>query len=325
MLKMVWLIFFQLMFLGARQESAQVLTLFATSHEVLQGSSLPVAVSVRELSEVSTSVLMAETWLRTHVLAHYPSIPITTILVGDTILCSEHDNNLSLVLPSLKNIHHSLTRWGLEKDIKVSAALSSGCLDQSSERFVRPILEFLQATNSTYSVNPPPKVSPFSHETLRLVSSHSETLKKLGFLGLRNINVIVTNQKEAKPRTRKLSSIPNPQLITSDPPLHSSVGFSVPANVAKNPQPPQAEMASPSPTQTTSLPMSPVYHQASPAPFAYKMPPCRAPAPEFSPVHKLWCVAKPTVRQRHCRRRWTMLVELVVLIADFAKRKLLPP
>ncbi|KAL6198158.1 hypothetical protein ACLB2K_027950 [Fragaria x ananassa] len=54
-------------------------------------------------------------------------------------------------------------------------------------------------------------------------------------------------------------------------------------------------MASPSPTQTTSLPISPVYHQATPAPFAYRMPPCRAPAPEFSPVHKLWCVVKPTV------------------------------
>ncbi|XP_004288240.1 PREDICTED: glucan endo-1,3-beta-glucosidase 13 [Fragaria vesca subsp. vesca] len=320
MLKMVWLIFFQLMFLGlsgATQESAQVLTLFETSHEVFQGSNLPIAVSVRELSEVSTSVLMAETWLRTHVLGHYPSIPITTILVGDTILCSEHHNNLSLVLLALKNIHHSLTRWGLEKDIKVSAAFSSGCLGKSSERFVRPILEFLQDTNSTYSVNPPPKVSPFSDETIQLVSSHSETLKKLGFLGLRNINVIVTNPKEAKPRTRKLSSIdpfptrPNPQPITSDPPLHSSVGFSVPANVAKNPQPPQAQLASPAPSQTASPPIpetasppvemwfphapevSPV--QATPSPSAYVMPPCRAPAPEFRPVHKLWCVAKPTV------------------------------
>ncbi|KAM5576776.1 formin-like protein 13 [Rosa sericea] len=214
MVKMVWLIFFQLLFLGlsgARQESAQVLTLFETSHEVLQ--------------------------------------------------------------------------------------------------------------DSTYSVNPPPKVSPFSDETLKLVSSHSETLKKLGFLGLRNINVIVTNPKEAKPRTRKLSSIdpfparPNPLPKTSDPPLHSSVGFSVPANVAKNPQPPQAQVATPAPAQTASPPIpetasppvemsfpeapeiSPVHHQATPPPFAYELPPCnpRAPAPGIGVVHKLWCVAKPTV------------------------------
>ncbi|KAK9949115.1 hypothetical protein M0R45_004655 [Rubus argutus] len=239
MLKMVWFIFFQLLFLGlsgARQESAQVITLYETAREVLEESihsSLPVAVSVRELNEVSSSVLMAETWLRTHVLAHYPSIPITTIVV----------------------------------DIIVSAAFSSGCLDQSSERFVRPILEFLQGTNSTYSVNPPPNVSPFSDETLRLVSSHSESLKKLGFLGLRNIYVMVTNPQEAKPRSRKLSSIadsrplldpfparPNPLPKISDPPLHSSVGFSVPANVAKNPQPPQAQTASPAPAQTASPP-----------------------------------------------------------------------
>lgn len=315
---------------GARQESAQIITLYETAHEVLEESihsGFPIAVSVRELNEVSSSVLMAETWLRTHVLAHYPSIPITTIVVGNTILCSE-DQSLSLVLPSLKNIHHSLTRWGLEKDIIVSVAFSSGCLDQSSERFVRPILEFLQGTNSTYSVNPPPKVSPFSDETLRLVSSHSESLKKLGFLGLRNINVMVTNPKEAKPRSRKLSSIadsrplldpfparPNPLPKISDPPLHSSVGFSVPANVAKNPQPPQAQTASPAPAQTASPPIphtasppvqmsfpeapeiSPVSYQATPPPLAYELPPCnpRAPAPGIRIVHKLWCVAKPTV------------------------------
>ncbi|XP_050388114.1 uncharacterized protein LOC126805061 [Argentina anserina] len=130
----------------------------------------------------------------------------------------------------------------------------------------------------------------------------------------------LTNPTEAEPTTRKLLSTdpfparPNPQPTTSDPPFHSSVGFSVPANSAKNPQTPQAQTASPAPAQTASPPnpeaasppsemsspeapdASPVYHQATP-PFPYELPPCkpRAPAPEFRPVHKLWCVAKPSV------------------------------
>ncbi|CAB4314517.1 unnamed protein product [Prunus armeniaca] len=282
MLKMVWFIFhllflFSLGVTGEGEESVQLINLYDTVPGVLQesihtGRPLAVSVNTGEITEISSSVLMAESFLRTHVLAHYPATPITTIVVGNTVLClKEQEHNFGLVLPALKNIYHSLTRWGLEKDIKVSAAFSSGCLNQKSgfyredvaEKFVRPLLEFLRGTNSTYSVNPPPKFSPLPDETMKLVSFHSESLKKLGFLDLTKMNVILSNPEERKPWSRKLSSFmdsrpvdpfparPTPLPKISEPPLHSSIGFSVPANVAKKPHPPQPQIVSP-PLQVSS-------------------------------------------------------------------------
>ncbi|XWS29716.1 hypothetical protein CRYUN_Cryun24cG0054000 [Craigia yunnanensis] len=170
---------------GAGQESIVYLNLYDTTPEVihvLPHSYLPIAVAVNGniIREVSSSVLKAESWLRLHVLAHFPATKITTILVGDTLLCQkDREDNLGLLLPSLKNIYHSLTRWGLEKDIRVSAVFSSSCMHQNSAIFsddlakkvIKPLLEFLQNTNSTYSISPPPNLSFALHESLTLLSS----------------------------------------------------------------------------------------------------------------------------------------------------------
>ncbi|GAV58689.1 Glyco_hydro_17 domain-containing protein/X8 domain-containing protein [Cephalotus follicularis] len=341
MLKMV--LFFHLLFLcllgltGAGQEYIELLNLYGTNPQVLPAMSptgLPKAVSVsdKHLNEVSTSVLKAETWLRNHVLAQYPATKITTIVVGDSLLCQKNqDHNLGLVLPSLKNIYHSLTRWGLEKEIEVSAAFTPSCLNPNSallkddltEKVIKPLLEFLQTTNSTYSVKTPSKFSPSSDKVAYFVSSHLESIKKLGFLNLDKINVIVTNSKETKPMKRKLSSIefeledPNPARPTPLPEIspsqiHSSIGFSVPANVARNPQTPQSRINSPPPVTipfasppAMTFPVAPersprVFGPAS-SPHGFTLPPCNpadttiAPAPQPEVVQRLWCVAKPSV------------------------------
>ena len=308
-------------FAGAGQESIVLLNLYDdTNPEVFQApshSALPIAVSVGagNLNEVSSSVLMAETWLRTHVLAHYPATKITTIVAGNTVLCDEgQEHKLGLVLPSLKNIYHSLTRWGLEKEIKVSAAFCSNCLhsysalyrDDLAEKVIKPLLEFLESTNSTYSVNPPPNFPSLSDKGVSLVSYHSESMKKLGFFEQKNFNVLVTSPKERKPMSRKLSFFvdpfparPTPLPNIAQSPLHSSVGYSVPANVAKKPLPPLAQIASPPSLSFTSAPeMPPDMDPASP-PFGFTLPPCNpasiAPAPSIGLVQKLWCVAKPSV------------------------------
>ena len=308
-------------FAGAGQESIVLLNLYDdTNPEVFQApshSALPIAVSVGagNLNEVSSSVLMAETWLRTHVLAHYPATKITTIVAGNTVLCDEgQEHKLGLVLPSLKNIYHSLTRWGLEKEIKVSAAFCSNCLhsysalyrDDLAEKVIKPLLEFLESTNSTYSVNPPPNFPSLSDKGVSLASYHSESMKKLGFFEQKNFNVLVTSPKERKPMSRKLSFFvdpfparPTPLPNIAQSPLHSSVGYSVPANVAKKPLPPLAQIASPPSLSFTSAPeMPPDMDPASP-PFGFTLPPCNpasiAPAPSIGLVQKLWCVAKPSV------------------------------
>ncbi|KAF5752838.1 putative Glucan endo-1 3-beta-glucosidase [Tripterygium wilfordii] len=261
MLKMVLpALLFILCFLGltgAGQESIELLKLYDT--EVLKESShsgIPIAVSVNseDLNEVSSSVLMAESWLRTHVLAHFPKTKITTIVVGDGVLCQKDQELLGQVLPSLKNIHYSLTRWGLEREIKVSAFFSYCCFHQESALFrddlarkvTKPLLGFLHTINSTFSLNPPPNVSPLSKETLSLISSSSDSMKKLGFLGLNRVNVLVTSPKQETVISRKLSSIesklvkphparPTPLPEISKSPLHSFTDFSVPATVIKSP------------------------------------------------------------------------------------------
>ncbi|KAF3440831.1 hypothetical protein FNV43_RR19117 [Rhamnella rubrinervis] len=332
MLKTVLLIIFHFFFFsfiglaGAGQESINLLNLYDTTSEVLRASSrtgLPIAVSVsnEDLNDVSSSVLMTETWLRTHVLPHYPASQITTIVVGNSILClKDQEHKLGLVLPSLKNIHHSLTRWGLEKDIKVSAAFSSSCLrpystsyrEDFSEKFIRPLLEFLHGINSSYFVNPLSKSTPLPDEAMSLVSSHTKCMKKLGFFELNKINVPIPSK--ANHITKIAGS-----------PLHSSVGYSVPANVAKHPHPPLSQVASPpqetpplaqvvSPSplaQMVSPPLisfpsapeiPPVFDPATP-PFGFTLPPCNpsypiapvGPAPGIGVVQKLWCVAKPSV------------------------------
>ncbi|XVF61333.1 hypothetical protein PTKIN_Ptkin08bG0122100 [Pterospermum kingtungense] len=338
MLKMGFIFcFFLFCFQGLTgQESFEYLNVYDTTPEVIHAlshSDLPIAIPVNGniLREVSSSVLKAESWLRLHVLAHFPAIKITTILVGDsTLLCQkDQQDNLGLLLPSLKNIYHSLTRWGLEKDIRVSAVLSSSCLHQNSALFsddlankvIEPLLEFLQNTNSTYSISPSPNLSFAFHENLALLSLHLNFMKMFGSLELKKVNVIVSSQQEKKAVNRKLSVMdsklvkpyparptPLPEIAPSS--VHSSIGFSVPANVAKKPHPPQYPATSPPPISFPigspppfSFPIAPElpppFVPASP-PNGFHLPPCnpadsRAPAPEIGVVQKLWCVAKPSV------------------------------
>ncbi|KAE8037272.1 hypothetical protein FH972_009873 [Carpinus fangiana] len=203
---------------------------------------IAVSVGAENLNEVPSSVLMAETWLRTHVLSQYPAAKITSIVAGNTVLCDKgQEHKLDLVLPSFK------------------------VGDDLAEKVIKPLLEFLQNTNSIYSVNPPPNFSPLSDESVSLVSSHSESIVKLGFFELKNINVLAFSPKEKKSMSRKLSF----------------VAYSVPANIAKKPHPPLSQIASP-PSLTLTIPlapeMPPVVDPANP-PFGFTSPPCN---PSFS-------------------------------------------
>ncbi|OVA09367.1 Glycoside hydrolase [Macleaya cordata] len=294
---------------------------------VLQSMShtgIPVAVSVsnEDLTGISSSVLMAESWLRTHVLTHYPATKITTIVVTNNILCNkDHSEIWGLVLPSMKNIYHSLVRWGLEREIKVSTGFSRDCLhpffnsfkDDLAEKVIKPLLVFLQNSNSTYSVNPPPDFSPVSYKTIKLVDSHRDSMKKVGFFNVIDITVIKSSPEEKKPMKRKLSSMisskfvdpfparptPLPELPPS--PIHSSIGYSVPAYVAKSPPSPLMPHIAPSPSMSFSFsPESPPFVVPSNPPEVFNYPPCNppaeaAPTPGTGNEKGLWCVAKPSV------------------------------
>lgn len=299
---------------------------------MLQESALPVAVSVsvEELDGISSSVLKAETWLKTHVLAHYPANGITTIVVKTDFLCLKPQvDEFGLVLLSLKNIHYSITRWGLQRELKVSPGFSSHCSvserDDFAEKVIKPLSEFLHIVNSTYSVV---SSSLTNHKASSFVSY---TVKKLGFLPENGVNLLIQIQQKymrklSEPDSKTINPYPaRPTPLPEISPIHSSIGFSVPATVA-TPQSPISHSAfSPSPTfsfpstsppplsfpatppapsapMTYSPKLAPVGFPGAPGPYG-SLPPCRpientmAPAPHSGGgmTESLWCVAKPNV------------------------------
>ncbi|KAI4315060.1 hypothetical protein L6164_027907 [Bauhinia variegata] len=311
---------------AAGQESIELLNLCETTEEILEASSqsdLPVAVLVGagDLNGVSSSVLSAETWLRSRVLVHYPSTKITTIVVGNPAICRrDQEETFGLMLSSLKNVYHSLRRWGLEEEIKVSIAFNLDCLHPNTASFnddlkmVKTLVEYLKSVNSTYSVIPRKDFTQFSDKSLNLVSFHLESMKKVGFFDLNSINVIAILPKGRKPTMRKLSVVdsnpagplipvrPSPFPEIAEPPLHFSAGSPVPANVAEKPMPPSAQISSPPPTSSSFgfAPQLPPFVVPASAPHGFTLPPCNpidngSPKPEIGMVQKLWCVAKPTV------------------------------
>lgn len=259
--------------------------LHSNHHEYL----LAVSVSNKDLNEVASSVLQAEKWLRTHVLASYPASKITYIVVGHNLLCfsQTRTHHFDLILPALKNLHHSLTRWGLEKEIKVSPSLSSDCWTPNLSSFTKPISDFIQATNSTYLVNP-------VEETISDPVTHVQSLKKMGFLPPGKINLVKETLKQRNPTMRKLSFV-IPPLPTPTPEIPPAENFPI----AEGPLPPLVGPISfpPNPSSTPHLGMAPSPNPTHPH---HHLPPCNpweAPPPTAEPgaEEKMWCVAKPSV------------------------------
>lgn len=303
------------------QESVEFFKLHdsTSTQQALSTEGAPVVAALPNelLQEVSASVLTAEIWTRTHVLAHYPAMNITNIVVGHNLLCKEgQEHNFSLVLPTVRNIHYSLTRWGLQKEIKPSVSFSSSCLHTKSGTFkdnvveshIKPLLSFLQDIESIYLVNPPSILTFRPHEALISLTSHSQALKNLGFLNLTKMSVITKIPKEAKPTSRKLSSMYS-EMISSSPerpsPLSPAAGPSGshnPSVAARSPLPPLIGTISPPPLSFPFAPqLPPMINPASP-PFGLHLPPCNpshgghlAAAPVTGVQTGVWCVAKPSV------------------------------
>uniref|UniRef100_A0A803N4D6 X8 domain-containing protein n=1 Tax=Chenopodium quinoa TaxID=63459 RepID=A0A803N4D6_CHEQI len=213
-----------LCFTVATINSAEILTVHSDlSTAASAATSMAVSVHNQDLTEVSNSVLMAETWLRNHVLQFYPTYNITHIVVGHNLLCSSktQQQNHNLVLPALKNLHHSLTRWGLHSEIKVSTSFSSHCLELTSDSafsLLQPLLQFIHSTNSSYMINPSSDETPIFYPKFEsLALSHLKSLKKFGFSSSEDLNFMVVSSnptQKLNPTMRKLTYIlptPSPE------------------------------------------------------------------------------------------------------------------
>ncbi|XP_068655007.1 glucan endo-1,3-beta-glucosidase 1 [Aristolochia californica] len=268
-------------------------------HEPVSGHSSfrPFAVLVKEseLPKLSSSVLLAESWLRNYVLIHFPSINISTIIVGDSLLCSEvPQKKWSMELPAMKNLYYSLVRWGLDSEIKVSAAFSGDCFKSPDSFRLKPLLSFLQKSHNSYTITPPPHFT--ADEAHVLVSTHQDFIKKLGFSTIPHVNIVIPST----PNIRKLSASmakvvePYPARQTPFPPLHSSIGM-------QNPVVPTSQMVAPPVVSVNAPPIDVVppvdVAPANPPMDDFTYPPCVniGPAPEAPEEQGLWCVAKPSV------------------------------
>lgn len=280
-----------------QKNSAELLTVHSNS-----AASMAVSVNHQDLTEVSSSVLMAETWLRNHVLSNYPAFNITHIIVGHNLLCSSrtHQQFHHLVLPALQNFHHSLIRWDLHSKIKVSPSISSHCLELSPDSaysLLQPLLQFIHSTNSSYMLNPSSELPIFYPKFESLVYTHLKFLKKVGFLTLDDLDFLVVSNnptQEIKPTMRKLNYIlptPSPEEL----PIGKNPG-SLPPLIGVGPtiSPPSPISGTPhlgfAPTQ------SPHPHHHHYLPPCNPAPPQAAPGPVAEPRREnLWCVAKPSV------------------------------
>ncbi|KAL6643268.1 hypothetical protein ACP70R_021449 [Stipagrostis hirtigluma subsp. patula] len=248
-------------------------------HEPSQPGEHAVSVAPTELPMVASSVLGAESWLRTHVLARYPSKRITTIVVGHGIACTSHGHELlSLRLShAAKNLHHSLVRWGLAGDIKIAAA-STACAAETGRGALSRRLY------GRHHLPPSPTLPPPQPP-------------------------VGTTYSAPPPPGVPLSFAPNPppEVVPSLPPTAAAPASSPVAAPASPPphvstRPPFTFPSSP----PASVPASPPEAASGIAPSAMP-PPCLAPAPPAAAMSPppwsgdggnaggYWCVAKPTV------------------------------
>ncbi|KAJ0868859.1 putative glucan endo-1,3-beta-D-glucosidase [Helianthus annuus] len=122
---------------------------------------------------------------------------------------------ITMVMNAMKNLHHSLTRWGLEREIKVSVSfsvsVSSGCFRNS---YLKPVFGLLEKINSTYTVNP----TRFSDEIVELLASELKSINGLDGFRSETVNVIVPALNQARFTSRKLSFIDDLWSVSAPPP-----------------------------------------------------------------------------------------------------------
>ncbi|XP_031482440.1 glucan endo-1,3-beta-glucosidase 13 [Nymphaea colorata] len=263
-------------------------------------------VNEEDVHEVAHSISVADKWVKDNIVDG--KIP-RNVVVGGGFLCdANYEEEWGLILPAIQNLYFALGRRGLEKKTRVSTIVSTACLEYPhhppSSKFkealadthLKPLLNFLQNTNSSYLLNPSSFLS---------LSAHRSALRYMG------LSLGIDLVKESRSRSRKLiveslPARPSPIAEVTPSPLYPNIGASVPANVVKNPSPPALPSASPPAFSFTFAPDNgdplnfPTY-PPSPAPAPpsddFGLPPCGPVNKEPKPARKYgqWCVAKPTV------------------------------
>lgn len=115
-----------------------------------------------------TNLTFAQQWLNTSVQPFVADTNLIRILVGNEVISTANKLLISNLVPAMQTLHTALIEYSLDHRIKISTPNSLGILSNSSppstSRFrqgydahvIKPMLSFLEATNSPFMVNPYP-------------------------------------------------------------------------------------------------------------------------------------------------------------------------
>ncbi|KGN50629.1 glucan endo-1,3-beta-glucosidase 12 [Cucumis sativus] len=116
------------------------------------------------VSPIAANRSAALQWLYIHVVPFYPRTIITTISVGNNFLEASPDLT-TLLLPAIRNVYTALRNLGI-RQISVSTTFSFVSImanpfppsaarfqDPVSDDVIRPLLQFLRDTNSSFLIN----------------------------------------------------------------------------------------------------------------------------------------------------------------------------
>ncbi|GLU21289.1 hypothetical protein SLE2022_374350 [Rubroshorea leprosula] len=137
----------------------QILTAFAHT-----GIAITVTVPNDQIPHL-TKLPFAQQWLENYIQPYMPATDIVRILIGNEIISTADKLLISNLVPAMQTLHTALIGASLDRSIKISTPHSLGILSASSPpstgqfrqgydtRILKPLLNFLRATNSPFMVN----------------------------------------------------------------------------------------------------------------------------------------------------------------------------
>ncbi|XP_038974682.1 glucan endo-1,3-beta-glucosidase-like [Phoenix dactylifera] len=131
--------------------------------DALKGSNIQLILDFPnpDLKSVASNPAAANDWVQKNVRAYYPDVSFKYIAVGNEVIPGDH---AQYVLPAMRNIFSALSLAGLQNQIKVSTAVSTGVLGASyppsagefssnALNYLRPIVHFLAGNGAPLLVN----------------------------------------------------------------------------------------------------------------------------------------------------------------------------
>ncbi|XP_077218843.1 glucan endo-1,3-beta-glucosidase 3-like [Tasmannia lanceolata] len=134
--------------------SPSQIKVFVADHRVLNslyntGISVDLYVNKTQVEILQKSKASAFSWLKNHLIPSLPHINITIIITSGSESATE--NELSLLLPTLKLIHSALKSFELDHQVKISTVLSLSILENSDKKCkknLHGIMDFIRKSGS---------------------------------------------------------------------------------------------------------------------------------------------------------------------------------